>query len=88
MLRDLERRHGARHDTTLETVRRALEFSLETGPARELTERRLHAYIDQIQRELAALSTAIEASYFGEHRLILRPRDSHDLRPARSNAED
>ena len=65
VLRDLERRHGARRDTTLETARRALEFALETGPARELTERRLHAYIDQIQRELAALSTAIEANYFG-----------------------
>jgi len=65
VLRDLERRHGSQRDASLEKARRALEFALETGPASELTERRLHDYIDHIQLALAALSMSIEASYFG-----------------------
>ena len=66
VLRDLERRHGSRRDPKLEKARREIEFALETGPSRELTARRLHSYIDQIQLLLANLTTALAAAYFGE----------------------
>jgi uncharacterized alpha-E superfamily protein len=64
-LADLERRHGLPRSDELEAARRSLEFSLETGPGRELTAERLHELLDQTQISIAALSNTIGRCYFG-----------------------
>ena len=63
-LREIEQRHGGQRKLGIEPKRRALEFLLETGPGKELTQQRLHQYLDQVQIALADLSGAIGASYF------------------------
>lgn len=64
-LLDIERRHGGRRYPAVEEARRALEFSLATGPGKELTPRRLHKLLDSMQIALATISTAVGKSYFG-----------------------
>ena len=64
-LRDLERRHGHRQSGKLEKSRRALEFSLETGPGSGLDPQKLHKFLDQLQVSLGNVSSAIRDAYFG-----------------------
>ena len=63
-LRNLQRRHGTKKGAALEERRRKLEFLLETGPGKQLTPKRLHHYLDEVQSTLASVSDAIGQSYF------------------------
>ena len=63
-LHDIETRHGDRRGVNVETTRRAIEFSLETGPGSELTPKRLHKFLDGLQIELGNVSNAIGEVYF------------------------
>jgi uncharacterized alpha-E superfamily protein len=63
-LRDIEKRHGRRRSARVEETRRALEFSLETGPGARLTPNRLHKFLDGLQIELGNVSNAIAEAYF------------------------
>ena len=65
-LRDIERRHGNTQSVGLEKKRRELEFALSTGPGQALTSKKLHAFLDRTQALLGALSSEIEATYFGK----------------------
>ncbi len=65
-LRDIETRHGMRQDAQLENKRRALEFTLETGPGRNLTPNRLHLFVDTLQQSIGNISVAIDNSYFNQ----------------------
>lgn len=64
LLRDIEKRHGTRRGTKVEQARRALEFSLETGPGQELTPESLHAFLDGLQVALGRVSSVIGETYF------------------------
>lgn len=63
-LRDIEKIHGRRPATKLETNRRQLEFLIETGPGKDLTSASLHRYLDRIQVALGEVSNSIGDSYF------------------------
>ena len=63
-LRDLQLRHVAAHSPDLEKARRALEFSLETGPGSGLNPHKLHIFLDQIQLSLGSVSDAVRKGYF------------------------
>ncbi|MDA7948984.1 MAG: alpha-E domain-containing protein [Hyphomicrobiaceae bacterium] len=63
-LQDIETRHNSRRDADVEAARRALEFSLETGPGSELTPNRLHKFLDGLQIDLGNVSNAIRNAYF------------------------
>jgi uncharacterized alpha-E superfamily protein len=63
-LRDLQARHVEAHSPDLEKARRALEFSLETGPGAGLDPQKLHSLLDQIQISLGSVSDAIRLGYF------------------------
>ena len=63
-LRDLERRHGRRRGSGVEAARRALEFTLETGPGDRVTSPALHEFIDTVQIALGEVSNAIDETYF------------------------
>lgn len=63
-LRDLQARHVDSHSAELEKVRRALEFSLSTGPGTGLNPRKLHKFLDQIQISLGDVSNAVAKGYF------------------------
>jgi len=63
-VRDIEKRHGTPGGAKLEQARRSLEFSLETGPAHELTPMSLHAYLDGLQVDLGTVSNAVSEAYF------------------------
>lgn len=63
-LRDLQRRNSARRGAELEEKRRKLEFLVETGPGKNLTPKRLHRYLDEVQSALGAVSDAISGCYF------------------------
>lgn len=64
-IRDLERRHGRKRGSDVETARRDLEFSLETGLGERITPQSLHRFIDKLQISLGNVSNAINISYFG-----------------------
>lgn len=63
-LRELQDRHGTQVSGNVEQARRALEFSLETGPGAELSPARLHDLLDQFQISLGRVSDALVATYF------------------------
>ena len=63
-LHDIEKKHGRRRGLKMEQTRRALEFSLETGPGSELTPESLHSFLDGLQIELGNVSNAIGEAYF------------------------
>ena len=63
-LRDLETNHGLTRARNLERSRRALEFSLETGPGSGLDPQKLHTFLDQIQVSLGNVSDTISDAYF------------------------
>lgn len=63
-LRDLQMRHGLDHSTDLEHARRALEFSLETGPGSGLDPQKLHVFLDQIQISFGSVADAVRETYF------------------------
>lgn len=64
-LRELEKRYDLRRRSAVEEARRKLEFILETGPGHDMTSRRLHAFLDEIQVSLGAVTSAIHGAYFG-----------------------
>ncbi len=64
LLRDIEKRHMKSGGAKLEKARRSLEFSLETGPAHELTPVSLHAFLDGLQIALGDVSDVISEGYF------------------------
>ena len=49
----------------MERTRRELEFALETGPGKEITPERLHAFLDRFQGLLADVTNAVGQTYFG-----------------------
>lgn len=65
-LRDLQSRHRLSHPGALEKARRALEFSLETGPGAGIDAGELHEFLDQIQLSLGAVSDAVRQGYFDQ----------------------
>lgn len=64
LLQDIEKRHGVWRGSKVEGARRALEFSLETGPGHELTPDSLHAFLDGLQIALGKVSSVIGETYF------------------------
>lgn len=63
-LRDIEKRHGRRRGSKVEEARRAVEFTLDTGPGDELTPKYLHSFLDGLQIALGDVSNAIRDAYF------------------------
>lgn len=64
-LRDLERRNGTKRHSDVERTRRELEFALETGPGNDITPKKLHDFLDQIQKRLGEVTDAVGRTYFG-----------------------
>jgi len=64
-LNDIDRRHGDKAQPALERSRRELEFTLSTGLERQITAKRLHAFLDELQLRLGRLSDEIGKAYFG-----------------------
>lgn len=60
----LDQIHENRKSRTIAPPRRALEFLLETGLGNQITSRRLHRFLDDVQVALGQLSNAISESYF------------------------
>jgi len=60
----LDQIHENRKSRTIAPPRRALEFLLETGLGNQITSRRLHRFLDDLQVALGQLSNAISESYF------------------------
>jgi uncharacterized alpha-E superfamily protein len=60
----LDQIHENRKSRTIAPQRRSLEFLLETGLGNQITSRRLHRFLDDLQVALGQLSGAISESYF------------------------
>lgn len=61
----LEERHGQPRQEVLEVARRRLVFLLDTGLGKQITQKRLHKFLDDLQRALIDLSNEISRTYFG-----------------------
>ncbi|MEM9681862.1 MAG: alpha-E domain-containing protein [Pseudomonadota bacterium] len=63
-LADLDIVYEDRRGQAIATERRALAFLLETGLGNQITSRRLHRFLDDLQIALGEVSLAISRSYF------------------------
>ena len=63
--RALESRYDLRPRSAVEDARRALEFLLETGLGQSITRRRLHVFLDELQKSIGGVSDALSRTYFG-----------------------
>lgn len=64
-LEDLEKHHGGTREANLEKSRKALVFCLETGLGHQVTSRRLHKFLDDLQIALGRVSDEVGKTYFG-----------------------
>jgi len=63
-LNSLDKLHDGGRTKGLEAARRTLEFSVETGLEKRVTQKRLHRYLDDLQTKLNDVSEEIFTCYF------------------------
>ncbi len=61
---ELERRHGVKRRNRVEKARCELTYTLETGLDSQLTPKRLHVFLDDLQSGIGNLSSALASTYF------------------------